>query len=75
MNNRLGIVSLGKRIARAVIKNVAEYEELFGESFTVGREAEIERFRSGGFLTVAGGRIALTDKGMYVSNYILSSLL
>ena len=55
--------------------SLSEYEELFGESFTVGREAEIERFRSGGFLTVAGGRIALTDKGMYVSNYILSSLL
>ena len=55
--------------------SLSEYEELFGVSFIDGKGEKLRLLEAGGFLKIGNGRIALTDKGFYVSNSILSDLL
>ncbi len=55
--------------------NLAEYRELFGVDFRIGREEKIAEFERLGLLTSSEEKIALTDKGFYLSNTILSELL
>ena len=52
-----------------------EYFALFGRSFTDGREDRLSLFERHGLLTLVDGRLALTDRGLYVSNSILADLL
>ena len=55
--------------------SLSDYERKFSRSFLLGREELIEEFIGGGYMTLADGRLSLTDSGFYVSNSILSSLL
>ena len=36
---------------------------------------EIEELKAQGLLTVSGGRIALTDRGMDLANYVMGKFL
>lgn len=53
----------------------AAYAEKFGRDFTRGREKKLAAFERQGLLFSDGDRIALTDRGFYVSNAILSEIL
>ena len=55
--------------------SLSEYEALFGEPFTKGREEKLSQYEEAGFVRRDGDRLAFTDKGMYVSNTLLSRLL
>lgn len=55
--------------------SLADYELRFLHSFTDGREAAIRRYIDLGYMTLNDGRLALTERGFYVSNAILSDLL
>ena len=52
-----------------------EYKSLFLEDFMSGREDLILNLQKNGYLSLENGRVALTDRGFYVSNYILTELL
>ena len=54
---------------------LSEYESLFGVSFTEGKEELLARLVSEGLLTLSDGRIALTERGFYLSNSILVEIL
>ena len=66
-------VMLGLRLSEGI--SLSEYKERFGRDFTCGREEKIQSYVSLGYATVNDGRLALTDKGLYVSNSILTELL
>ncbi len=55
--------------------SLSEYERRFGESFLIGRENKIEDMKSAGYIINDADRIALTERGFYVSNSILTELL
>ena len=55
--------------------SLSEYERRFGASFLKGREENIAQLQGGGYLEITSDRIALTERGFYVSNTILSELL
>ena len=55
--------------------SLEEYEKRFGHSFTEGKEGEIDKFIELGFLQCSDGYLSFTEKGIYVSNEILSRLL
>ena len=55
--------------------SLSEYRELFGKDFTLGKEAEINNFLRTGYLSMDNDRVMLTEKGFYVSNYVISSLI
>jgi coproporphyrinogen III oxidase-like Fe-S oxidoreductase len=52
----------------------ADFEARFGASFEEVY-GDISRLVAGGFLVREGGRLAFSEKGMYVSNAILSEWL
>jgi len=52
-----------------------EYESLFGKDFRKGREEKLSEFSSLGLLSECEGRIFLTEKGFYLSNYILTEII
>ncbi len=52
-----------------------DFVRRFGFSFTRVYGGKMERYVRGGFATFADGVYALTPRGMFVSNYILSDLL
>ena len=52
-----------------------EYKTLFGADFPDGREDEVERLIKLGYARIENGRFFLTDKGLYVSNSIICSLV
>lgn len=54
---------------------LSEYSNLFSEDFLVGREEIISRLCEGGYINKCPDRISLTEKGFYVSNYIITELL
>ena len=53
----------------------SEYQGLFGRDFRQGREDILSKMEKNGLLTMENGRIALTERGFYVSNNILTELL
>ena len=55
--------------------SLSEYEELFGESLLSKNELKLERYISLGYMKRSEDRIALTEKGFYVSNSILSDFM
>ena len=55
--------------------SLADYRHTFGRDFLAKYGKKLERYIAGGFARAAVDRIALTPKGMYVSNCILSDLL
>lgn len=54
---------------------LSEYERIFGNSFTAGREEVIKKLADRGYVLISGDRISLTERGFYVSNYILTELI
>lgn len=55
--------------------SLSEYERRFSRSFLSGREEKLAELSALGYLLLTHDRVFLTDKGMYVSNYILTELL
>ncbi len=55
--------------------SLSDYARKFGKSFRNGREKLISKYKNLGLLTETDGHIALTEKGFYVSNTILTDLL
>lgn len=55
--------------------SLSEYKKLFSEDFLSGREEIISRLSSGGYVNINNDRLSLTEKGFYVSNYIITELL
>ena len=66
-------VMLGLRLKKGI--SLSEYKSLFLSDFLTGREEKIISFVKGEYMTFDGDRIALTEKGFYVSNTILTDLL
>ena len=66
-------VMLALRLSEGV--SLPEYKNLFSEDFTSGREKVISRLASGGYININDDSISLTEKGFYVSNYIITELL
>ena len=52
-----------------------KYRQLFGKDFISPREKKIEELRSYGLVITDGDRVALTEKGFYVSNTVMAELL
>lgn len=65
-------VMLRLRLASGIDKT--EFESRFGESFT-HRYPYVRLMLKEGFMQEKDGRISFTDKGFFVSNYILSEML
>lgn len=55
--------------------SLSDYKARFGVSFTDGKEALLSRFEEEGLLTLRDDRLALTERGFYVSNSILAEIL
>ena len=55
--------------------SLSEYRARFGFDFLESRKALVERLLTAGYLSLADGRISLTERGLYVSNSILRELL
>ena len=55
--------------------SLSEYESRFGVSFTEGKEELLTRLAREGLITLTTGRIALTERGFYLSNSILIEIL
>ncbi len=68
---RREFVMLGLRLTEGI--SLAEYGSRFGKSFDA--DFFTEKFVSEGFMAKKDDRIALTEKGLLVSNSILSALL
>ena len=64
---------LALRLAEGL--SLSDYASRFSHSFLLGREEAIDRFVTLGYMSRTKDRLALTDRGMYVSNAILSELL
>lgn len=66
-------VMLGMRLSDGV--SAAEFEDRFGCGLDAYCGEKLKAYIPDGFVTFDGDRYAFTAKGMYVSNYILSSAL
>ena len=55
--------------------SLSEYKVRFGASFTEGKEHVFERLRGEGLISLIDDRIALTERGCYLSNSILVEIL
>ena len=55
--------------------SLTEYESRFGVSFTNGKEDILHRLEREGLITLSNGKIALTERGFYLSNSILIEIL
>ena len=67
------LVMLGLRLSEGFSRD--EYKNITGSDFLVGRECQIDKLIELGYLIVRDDRIALTEKGFYVSNTILTELI
>ena len=66
-------VMLGLRTSFGI--SLSEYKERFCKDFSEGREEAIALYARLGYLASVGDRLALTEKGFYVSNAILCEIL
>ena len=66
-------VMLGMRLREGI--SCREFTARFGASLDEYCGRRLQAYAEGGFVTFDGDRYAFTPKGMYVSNYILSSVL
>lgn len=55
--------------------SLEEYKRKFGEDFFDTRSELIKKMSDAGYLKINQGRIALTEKGFYISNSILTELI
>lgn len=55
--------------------SLSNYRERFGVYFTEGKEGILSRLEAEGLLTLSNDRIALTERGFYLSNSILVEIL
>lgn len=55
--------------------SLSEYQSFFGKSFLLGRENKLESFRIAGLISLTDDSIALTERGFYLSNTLLSELI
>ena len=67
------LLMLGLRLSEGF--SLSEYEKRFGESFLEGREELIGQYVSLGLMTKSEDRLSLTEKGFYLSNSIIASLI
>ncbi len=80
--NRIHLDDEDKRFEYAMMNlrlksglSLSEYEKTFNVSFLLHNEEKIERYISLGLMEIERDRIALTERGFYLSNTILSDLL
>ena len=66
-------VMLGLRTADGI--SLKEYKEKFGYDFLENRENLIKKLVDDGYAILKEGRLFLSEKGFYVSNYILTELI
>ena len=66
-------VMLGLRTAGGI--SLKEYKEKFGCDFLENRENLIKKLVDDGYAILKEGRLFLSEKGFYVSNYILTELI
>jgi len=66
-------VMLGLRLAEGI--SLSAYEKMAGKSLTAGRERFLSDCRRAGYITLDRDRLALTEKGFYLSNSLLCGLL
>lgn len=65
-------IMLGMRLEKGCDMTLLEAE--YGEKLLPYRKA-LERYTEGGYVTKKGDFLSFSDKGMYISNYILSEIL
>lgn len=66
-------VMLALRLAEGF--SLEDYKARFGADFLCGREKIIKQLEDAEYVKRQNGRLLLTEKGFYVSNYILTELL
>ena len=66
-------VMLGLRLLRGI--SLSEYKTKFGVDFVKGREEKIQNLLELGYISLTEDNLSLTERGFYVSNSILTSLL
>ncbi len=54
---------------------LSDYEDRFGVSFTSGKDDILARLEREGLVSLVDGKIALTERGFYLSNSILIEIL
>lgn len=64
---------LGLRTAMGI--SLADYKRRFGVSFTQGREQTLLKLAAMGYLVWDAERVFFTDRGLYVSNSLLTEIL
>lgn len=64
---------LGLRLKKGISED--EYKTRFGCSIPESVISNAKKFQQSGHLTIDDGTIALTEKGMLISNYIISNLI
>ncbi len=55
--------------------SLPDFEARFGVSFTAGRMPKLMRFCELGLMTLTDDRVALTERGFYLSNSLLSEII
>ena len=66
-------VMLGIRLREGI--SLSEYKEKFGCDFLFGREDAISNMIQGGYAAIDGDRLYLTERGFYISSYLLTELI
>ena len=66
-------VMLGLRLSDGI--SLSEYERKYSTDFLLSRRERILELVKGGYMSLGNDRLALTEKGFYVSNSILTDLL
>ncbi len=66
-------VMLGLRTSFGI--SLSEYRTRFGEDLLLGKEEKIDLYQGLGYLSRASDRLALTEKGFYLSNAIICELI
>ena len=66
-------VMLGLRTSEGI--SLDEYRERFDADFLHGRERLIDSLVNEGYVKLKGNRLSLSERGFYISNYLLTELL
>ena len=66
-------VMLALRLSEGV--SLADYQERFGSDFLLSRRKKIDTLINLGYAEISDGRFFLTDKGMYISNSIITDII
>ena len=73
-NEAYDYVMLGLRLSEGI--SLSDYEKRFKNNFlTVERKKLIQKYSELGMIELVGDRLRLTDRGLYISNRILTDLL